>query len=73
MNKGTTTTLIKDLEKCTGIRRQVDIIIDRAKNNEYHDFKSELPAPKIGLFRDLQLIGLDDLAQNVMAGEYDEV
>lgn len=74
MKKGTTTTLIEDLEEL-GLgpaKKEIDIIIERAKNNDYHDFKSELPMPKMMLFRDLKLIGLDDLAAKVFEGEYDE-
>lgn len=74
MNQGTTTTLIRDLSKEDVLaNKSIAILIDRAKNFEYHDFKSEIPAPKIMLFRDLKLIGLDELAEKAINGEYDEL
>lgn len=72
--------LIEDLEKKRdnffGVDEKtipINIVIERAKNNDYHDFKSQLPMPKMMLFRDLKLIGLDDLAEKVFNGDYDEL
>lgn len=73
MKPGTQTTLIDDLKIHQGYGLLVDRIIERANSGDYHDLKSELPCPKILLFRDLKLIGLDEIAEKAMSGEYDEL
>ena len=73
MKQGTQHNLIADLKEYSLVRYGTNTIIERAENGDYHDFKSEIPMPKMMLFRDLKLIGLDDLAEKSMAGNYDEL
>lgn len=78
MKQGTKTTLIKDIKD---IQEGLDSstfnasqkIIERAENDLYHDFKSQIPMPKMTLHSDLKLIGLDDIAAKVFEGCYDEL
>jgi len=76
----TKTTLVKDLHKALRDENltdsqieQVDDIIVKAKEGHYHDSESELPAPKAQLIEDLQEVGLEEIAQRVEDGDYDEI
>jgi len=63
--------LVRDLgSKPPGAAR--DALIERAKNGTYHDFDSELVAPKIQLAQDLAEVGFADLVQKVIDGDYDD-
>ena len=66
----TTTLLIEHLNEApqSGAR---DTIIARAKAGHYGDFTSFVAAPKMELCKDLNTIGLGDLAKNVIKGIYD--
>lgn len=69
---GTTTQdLVSDLQtKPRSFTR--DSLIALARNGYYHDFKSELVAPKIQLAIDLMKAGYSDLADQVQQGAYDD-
>lgn len=52
---------------------ELDALIERCKNGEYHDFKNTtFPAPKSQLVRELEELGLHEIALRVMDGEFDE-
>ena len=78
MKKGTETTLVEDLkkelEKSDGLLSfQIQQVIERAENGDYHDLKAQLPIPKVLLHRDCLLLGLEEIAKKVFTGEYDEL
>jgi hypothetical protein len=50
----------------------IQTMITRAEMGYYHDFKSDHPTPKSQLINDLMMVGLKDIAQLVMDGEFDE-
>lgn len=52
--------------------RMVKYMIAKAKEGYYHDFKSKITTPKLQLIKDLQVVGLDSIANLVMEGEFDE-
>ncbi len=52
----------------TAVRR----IMVKAKQGHYHDFKSNMMMPKVTLIRDLQQVGLVEIADRVRDGEFDE-
>jgi hypothetical protein len=63
--------LVEDLwQKPYSLKRKY--IEDRAKAGVYHDFDTELPAPKIQLVTDLRAAGFYDLAEKVVDGAYDD-
>lgn len=72
MKKGTQTTLIEDLRQKPDSHAR-NLLMERAERGDYHDVKSQLPMQKILLHRDLVMAGLDDLAEKVFEGEYDEI
>lgn len=49
-------------------------VIQRCENNSYHDFANpdDIPAPKMQMIADLRKIGMEDEAQRVMNGDYDQ-
>lgn len=49
-----------------------DELIERALAGHYHDFDTELPAPKIQLVLDLEEAGFAELAMHVKMGAYDD-
>lgn len=68
-NQTSTKKLVAELEKCN--LQGIDKIIDRAKKNYYHDYKSSLTAPQVQLYEDLMQIGAVEIANKVMQGEFD--
>ncbi len=67
--------LIKELKKAKIPKRfstKVRVIMLRAKSGHYHDLKSNMIMPKVGLVLDLQAVGLKDLAMRAENGEFDE-
>ena len=71
MAKSTMVELVEELER---LPRCVvrDAILARAREGAYHDFKSELPAPKVQCVEDLRRGGYKELAKRVIDGEFDE-
>jgi hypothetical protein len=63
--------LLEDLWKKPYSLKRVEIE-KRAKRGDYHDFDSELAAPKIALVDDLRAAGFEDLAQKTIDGAYDD-
>lgn len=63
--------LVDELEKLP-VSKMRDRIIQRAKHDIYHCFRSPLVAPKMTLVNDLNDADLKDLAKRVMDGEFDE-
>ena len=49
-----------------------DYLIILARSGYYHDFQTELAAPKIQLAVDLMKVGYPDLAEKVKQGAYDD-
>jgi hypothetical protein len=66
----TKTTLVADLQQKTETPER-NVIIELATAGHYHDFDSDLPAPKMQLVADLIEAGYEDLAENVKRGAYD--
>jgi len=67
--------LVAELEKLKGPgnNRALNVVLDRARRGEYHDFKNTtFAAPKQALVHDLRALELTDLALRVMNGEFDE-
>lgn len=46
-------------------------MIDRARADYYHDYKSPLAMPETQLLTDARAAGLERIAQGVIAGEWD--
>jgi len=46
-------------------------MVERARAGQYDDFLSDSATPIINLVRDLQLVGLHELANRAMNGEFD--
>jgi hypothetical protein len=46
-------------------------MIERARAGYYDDYKSDLPFPCVQLVNDLREVGLTELAQRTIAGEFD--
>lgn len=72
----TTTLLIEDLENAKtynfDIIVEIDNIIELAKNGTFHDFRSQVATPKILLFEKLRTIGLNEMADKTINGDYDD-
>jgi hypothetical protein len=66
----TKTTLVADLERKTPSRLR-DVLIEKCKAGEFHDYDSPHAAPKVMLDAALRELGYEDLAENVRAGHYD--
>ncbi len=66
--------LVAELEKLkgSGSNRALSALIERARRGEYHDYKSQVGAPKMALVHDLRTLGLEGLVLRVMNGEFDE-
>jgi hypothetical protein len=63
--------LIEDLwKKPHSLKRQA--ILKRAGAGHYHDFETEIAAPKIQLVTDLRDAGFMDLAEKTIDGAYDD-
>jgi hypothetical protein len=54
------------------IKLKIERILDKAKTGYYHDYKSPINFPKLQLVDDLVGAGLEELADIVMRGEFDE-
>lgn len=67
----TRTDLVKDLEQKDASPKR-DELIEKARSGRYHDFDSELVAPKVACARDLQEAGYSDLVEKVINGDYDD-
>lgn len=65
----TTEKLARALEKTDDIR--VKPLVWRARRGYYHDFLSPLPTPELQLVQDLRDLGMEELAQRVIDGEFD--
>lgn len=76
-NLPTTERLAQALETCrktvttSGHRLRLEAMIHRARIGFYDDFKSDLATPLLYLVEHARQIGLDDIAQRVMDGEFD--
>lgn len=69
--KDTRFELVEELQKLK--RHDLKTLIEEAKSGEFHDFLNEkYAAPKITLVGKLRDKGLEELAQQVMNGDYDE-
>lgn len=63
--------LVEDLwKKPYSLKRKY--IEDRAKAGVYHDYETDLAAPKMTLAQDLTAAGFSDLAEKVRDGAYDD-
>lgn len=69
----TTRELIAELLPHEGKVLGVKGIIMRARLGQYHDYFTEAVAPKMDLVHALRLVGLDALAERVIAGEFDDI
>jgi hypothetical protein len=64
--------LIEDLKPLIDEYPNVDLIIYLAKAGIYHDFTGYLTTPKTDLFTICDAYGIKPIADNVMAGKYDD-
>lgn len=65
--------LVSELEKVTPRTPLVEQLIAEAKAGEYHDYKNKkYVCGKVAVVGLLRQAGLEDLAKQVMQGEYDE-
>lgn len=72
VRKSTMIELVQELEKVPKTPL-VEMIIAEAKAGEYHDFKNnKYPCGKIAVVGLLRQAGLEDLAEQVINGDYDE-
>lgn len=68
----TTTKLIDDLKKLESTTK-IQKIIENALKFKYHDFKSNIPFPKIQLSSDLIVAKVDtSIIKKVRNGDYDD-
>lgn len=58
-------------EKDEENKKLIEIIIKNNLKKMYHDFESELCSPKTTLVSHLLLVGLKNMADNVIKGYYD--
>ncbi len=71
MKKDTRFELVEELQKLD--RDDLKELIDEAKAGEFHDFQNNKYAmPKMTLVNMLREKGLEDIAQQVIRGDYDE-
>ncbi len=54
------------------VSHERDRIITYASQGMYHDFRSQLPCPKMTLVEHLREAGFEDLALDTMSGKFDE-
>ena len=64
--------LADKLEKLTPYNEKFNIIIERCRNQQYHDFLTDLATPKLQMIADLEAAGLGDEVVLVKEGYYDE-
>lgn len=71
--------LVKDLQMAltrhdlTEVKRMaIKVLIKMAKAGRYHDFESDYAAPKMQLHKELVAIGLTEIDQKMINGDYDE-
>lgn len=64
-----TQKLIQALQAANDAKLQP--IIEKARSNTYHEFKTELMFPIRQLVEDLNQVGYEQLAQRAMNGEFD--
>ncbi len=70
--KSTMVELVQELEKLPW-SPDLAVIIAEAKAGEYHDYKNQkYVCGKVAVVSKLRAIGADDLAKQVMNGDYDE-
>lgn len=53
-------------------KSKLQIIIDRCRKQQYHDFNSDFATPKMQMVEDLRAADLNIEAQEVINGNYDE-
>lgn len=71
MSKDTRFELVEELQKLN--RSDLKTLIEEAKAGEFHDFlNNKYAMPKYTLMQKLKEKGLNELAEQVMEGEYDE-
>lgn len=72
--KSTRVELVQELENLPDRSKGTAVLmmIEEAKAGKYHDKESNLPNPKRALHDKLKMEGLDDLADRVIAGEFNE-
>ena len=71
-NEGKFEELAQKLEKMSKHNQKFNAIIYRCRTGAYHDFLSNLATPKMQMVTDLRAAGLEDDAQAVINGEYDQ-
>ena len=64
--------LAKKLEPLSHHNQKINLIVQRCKGQQYHDFLSDLATPKMQMVIDLERAGFNDEAQKVKDGYYDE-
>ncbi len=72
MRKSTMVELVEELQALPQ-SPEIDEVIAEAKAGEYHDYKNrKYVCGKMAVYGKLKAAGLDDLANRVTAGEFDE-
>lgn len=73
--KACTKILVDDLKGCLGYegidKRKLQAMIERAENEYYHEFLTNLATPIYQLVTDASHIGLMAIAENAKQGKYD--
>lgn len=64
--------LADKLEALTPFNEKFNVIIRRCRDQQYHDFLTDLATPKMQMITDLQAAGLEDEVILVKEGYYDE-
>lgn len=60
------------LENLSTHNQKFNLIVQRCRGQQYHDFMSDLATPKLQMIADLQNAGLEDEVAKVKDGYYDE-
>lgn len=67
------TALCAELHKVNPLHKtKIDKILAEAEAGDYHDYKSKYTLPKVRLVMHLEEVELNDLADRVRDGDFDE-
>lgn len=64
--------LIRGQTMSSDKRQKIQLVIDRCRSQQYHDFRSDFATPKMQMVTDLRAAGFNAEAQTVINGDYDE-
>ena len=64
--------LADKLEPLSKANQKINLIVQRCRGQQYHDFLTDLATPKLQMIADLERAGLHDEVAKVKDGYYDE-